>query len=205
MVRVVKNWPASPSDTRLSTDPKVTSSISYRHPVRSNQQVIWGNEALEPGLLSGDGQPIQFFKLLLLPMRNEFAQLWTSDFYHRAKNAAKAAEKQGEEIVTDFLRCLWEHTHCIMERYLTKNGLEVSAWDIVVTLPANWPTEVTDSMTRAVKVALSLGSYPEHSLTLMAEPDAAALGVFAGLPNGIWKVRLTFLLSLYPFGLVSWP
>ena len=70
------------------------------------------------------------------------------------------------------------------------------AWDFVVTVPANWPAEVANAMTRVVKLALNLGSYLQHSLTLMAEPDAAALGVFAGLHNMDWKVPLTLLLTL---------
>lgn len=192
-VQLVKGWPTG-TNSRNSNSPGLDdqhapSSMYYASPGRRAQKILWGRQVPELGGSPGDERVIRFPKLLLLPAGREFVQLRGSEFYLSADAAAKAARKQAEEIAEDFLRCLWSHAYVTMDELYGPNWVKEAFWDIIVTLPANWPEEVTCSMRRAVDSALELGLHRNNSVTFVAEPDAAALSVFATVPNDSWKVR----------------
>lgn len=192
-VQLVEDWPNG-TNSRNSNSPELDnhqapSSVHYASPGRRAQKILWGWQVPELGVSPGAGRAVRFPKLLLLPAGREFVQLRGSEFYLSADAAAKAARKQAEEIAEDFLRCLWSHAYVTMDELYGPNWVKEAFWDIIVTLPANWPEEVTCSMRRAVDSALELGLHRNNSVTFVAEPDAAALSVFATVPNDSWKVR----------------
>ncbi|UKZ77423.1 hypothetical protein TrVFT333_005144 [Trichoderma virens FT-333] len=78
---------------------------------------------------------------------------------------------------TDYLRELWKYTLGCIERAEGASIVELSAFKVVVTLPAIWPAYAQFRMKQAIEKAgiLNLGNTVDTTLEFISEPEAAAL------------------------------
>ena len=81
------------------------------------------------------------------------------------------------EIVSDYLRALWEHTLETIAETETPEVVNISKFKVVMTLPAIWPIYAQAKMREAVNLAAICDqrSPGETVLDFISEPEAAAL------------------------------
>ena len=84
----------------------------------------------------------------------------------------KAMGTSAEDVVTDYLTCLWEYTIDHLKRKKGSDFEELYTLKVVLTVPAVWSPLAKDRTLRAAKRAgMPVGSQ------LVTEPEAAALAL----------------------------
>ena len=78
--------------------------------------------------------------------------------------------KSAEDVVSDYLKCFWDHTVQTLRR--KHEELTQYTWQVVLTVPAVWSPSARD---KTLKAAIKAGM-PED-LQLVTEPETAALAV----------------------------
>ncbi|TWU76875.1 hypothetical protein ED733_006409 [Metarhizium rileyi] len=169
-VHFVSNW--SSQDLFCFTKQKVPTVIYYS-PDESSPK--WGYE-VDPG----QKDALRWFKLLLLDDDHVPDHLKRSKYITTAKSLLKKVNKHVTDVIADYLRLLWKHSLRSIERTIGENMVRLSAFKVVVTLPAIWPLYAQIRMHKAILAAglLDKRAAGESVLTFLPEPEAAAYAIF---------------------------
>jgi molecular chaperone DnaK (HSP70) len=93
----------------------------------------------------------------------------------------KELKKTAVDVISDYLRFLWQHVLERLRIRLTAPALDNMAFKIVLTVPAIWDHNAQQQMITAATRAGMLDQRRlcgETEITLMAEPAAAALATY---------------------------
>lgn len=156
MVKVITNWP-NPSAGRNPSSDKVPTVIAYEDGKPSK----WGYNVTDSDL------SFRWFKLLL---ENETRYTEKAEQVEQARDLLEQLNKQPVDVVSDYLRYLWDFTMKEIERKQDTNFRETYTLKVVMSVPAMWSPIAKDRTLQAAKKA-GLG----EKVVLVAEPEAAAL------------------------------
>lgn len=128
---------------------------------------------------------LRWFKLLLLEENDVADELAQSAQFKQAITLQSRLKKSPVELVSCFLRSLWEHCINSITGVLGSNEVDSCKISIIMTVPAMWPHYVQARMRTAADQAGMLrlrttdaGTYTP-ALHFVSEPEAAALAVLA--------------------------
>lgn len=158
-VKMVNDWP-TPHGKNLNDD-QVPSAIAYD---RDGVVTKWGYHVRDQ---DSDAFQFRWMKILLDPSHKYYKE---APRMMEMIAALATLGKSAEDVVSDFLKCFWEHTLKTLQRKheeLTQYTLQV-----VLTVPAVWSPSAKD---KTLKAAIKAGM-PED-LQLVTEPETAALAV----------------------------
>lgn len=156
---------------------KIPSAIKF-----GPEGEIWGIDAKHlPDAL-------RWFKLLLVKEADLDEEIRTSKQLQDARAAAQASGKSAVEVISIFLKCMFQYA---VEKLKTARGadmVESSRFHVVLTVPAIWPEYARRRMQQAVDLAGILKTRPvgATSSEFVSEPEAAALATLStlsGQPN----------------------
>lgn len=152
---------------------KAPTTISYQE----GEVCGWGYDNLP------SDATLRWFKLLLLDDRDLPEHLRDSQQLDHAKRLVAISKKTLIEVIADYLRCIWEHTLVAITKAKGPNTVEVSKFQVVVTLPAIWPVYAQSRMREAIDLAgiTKARAVGETSLSFISEPEAAALATMKDL------------------------
>ena len=157
-VRIINDWP-NPQGVVANQD-KVPSAISYD----ANGKVAkWGYK------VNVSDDSFRWFKILLDPLHKYFRET-----QHVQEVAARIGRmgKTPEDIVADYLKCIWDYSVEHLKRKKGDDFREVYTVKVVLTVPAVWSDMAKDRTLRAaVRAGIPVGS------KLVTEPEAAALAL----------------------------
>ncbi|KAH0438208.1 hypothetical protein CcaCcLH18_03475 [Colletotrichum camelliae] len=127
--------------------------------------------------LNAKQQPIKWFKLLLVDEKDLPDSVRESSQIATARKLARDANKDPVEIISCFLRHLWNHAIECIANSGGADLVKMCKFHIVITLPAIWPSYAKQRMRRAAEDAGLLQDRPAGKTTLsfISEPEAAAL------------------------------
>jgi len=132
-------------------------------------------------------EDLRWFKLLLLD--DEDLEKYLSDAplaqLTKLRRAIQDSGKEVLDIITDYLRLLWEHALQGVASSMGKGTVEKVPFTVVVTVPAMWKGYVRSRMRTAVKNA---GILDERAagptlFNFISEPEAAALATLTDLQS----------------------
>ncbi|PTB65357.1 hypothetical protein BBK36DRAFT_1205073 [Trichoderma citrinoviride] len=165
-VDIITSWK---SNFNFNSDKeKVSTSISY---TEQDQPPLWGYAAP-----IGEST-LQWFKLCLLDEEDIPQYLRESTHLQSAKSSLDEQGTHAVDVISDFLRELWKYSLSCVERAEGASMMELSAFRVIVTLPAIWPAYAQFRMKEAIEKAGILeprGLY-DTTLEFISEPEAAAL------------------------------
>ncbi|KAJ9272590.1 hypothetical protein DTO212C5_1317 [Paecilomyces variotii] len=167
LVKVMRNWPG------LSENyDKVPSTISYDNETLANSPCRWGYQ------VGGEMKSSTWFKLLLV----QDAATEEHDDPLLRQCAGKGlmrtvAGKQPSEICRDYLRCLYNHVLETLKMECSASVLGLTRLHFVLATPAGWKDHERARIEIAAKLA-GFGTRPNDKITLVTEPEAAALAAF---------------------------
>lgn len=84
------------------------------------------------------------------------------------------ADKSAKEVVRDYLAELYKHTVSVLVRELSKEVFDSLPMECWITMPAIW-SDGAQSATRDAALQAGFGSRPNDSVSMITEPEAAAL------------------------------
>ncbi|KAK2038571.1 actin-like ATPase domain-containing protein [Colletotrichum somersetense] len=178
-IEVITRWEA---EMNFASDrEKAPTEILYRG---AQNAVFWGY-----GIPIEEIQDaMRWFKLLLVDEVDLPDNLRTSSKIATARKAVKDANKDPVDVITSYLRRLWNHSIESIDLSTGNDLVNMCKFHVVVTLPAIWPEYAKTRMQRAAKNAGLLEERPAGQTTLafITEPEAAALATMrdlAGRPN----------------------
>ncbi|KAF5227885.1 hypothetical protein FAUST_11470 [Fusarium austroamericanum] len=124
-----------------------------------------------------DKEPLKWFKLLLLEATDLPAEVTNSTQLREARRIQRKTGKQPVAIIASFLRRLWDHSVESIRRAIGADLLELSKFQVVITLPAIWPPYAQNRMKQAAQQSGILDERPAGTtlLQFISEPEAAAL------------------------------
>jgi len=113
--------------------------------------------------------PFQWIKIMLDPSHKYF-----NDTQQRKQVSARLERlgKTPEDVVADYLKCLWDYTIAHLKRKKGNDFQSVYTVKVVLTVPAVWSALAKDKTLKAAKKA---GIQTE--IKLVTEPEAAALAL----------------------------
>jgi hypothetical protein len=97
--------------------------------------------------------------------------------------------KTAADVATDYIRNIWNYTKEDIQKILGGTWESLHTLRLVVTVPANWPLRVNDTI---LDVARKAGI--QHMIQLLPEPEAAALAVLRENENLVLKTGDCFLV-----------
>ncbi|GJC92712.1 HSP70 family chaperone [Colletotrichum higginsianum] len=168
VIEVITRW-----ETELnfaSDTEKTPTAILFQKP---QGEVFWGS-----GIpLDTDQEPLRWFKLLLVDEKDLPLDVKHSSQIAAAKALAKAANKDPLEIISSYLRLLWNHSMECIGISAGEQTVKLCRFHVVITLPAIWPDYAKARMRNAAEHAGITQHRPagKTSLTFISEPEAAAL------------------------------
>ncbi|WYZ35190.1 hypothetical protein EsH8_I_001466 [Colletotrichum jinshuiense] len=168
-IEVISRWE---SKMGLSSDrDKVPSAIIYQSKKRGN--ISWGY-AIPP---SANQKPMKWFKLLLVDEPDLPKHVRDSKQIATARKLVKDANKDPVEVISSYLRHLWNHSIECITTSAGKELVKKCRFHVVITLPTIWPDYAKVRMRRAAENAglLQKRSARETTLAFISEPEAAAL------------------------------
>jgi len=161
-VYTIDDWPNPFGSTR--NEDQVPSTIAYD---RTGKVAKWGYYVREQ---DRDTFRFSWMKILLDPSHRYYKEApRIKEMVARLTQLGKTAE----DVVSDFLKCVWDHTLATLRRKLEE--LELFTLQVVLTVPAVWSPAAKD---KTLKAAIKAGM-PED-IQLVPEPEAAALAVLKG-------------------------
>ena len=171
-VEVIAQW--SSQNFGGNDSEKVPSDICYGADGRPSN---WGF-----GLSSKDN-PLRWTKLLLCPlsMKNmPSPSKKEEDVVDGTRRQLKYLKKSPVEVISHYLRFLWQHILQRLRDRLTAPILDNMILKVVLTVPAIWDHTAHKQMREAAKRAGILDHRPcgKTEVTLVAEPAAAALATY---------------------------
>ena len=143
----------------------------------SGKDCKWGYSA------SLHDDTIKWFKLLLVDIDDVglLEDIRECNQIKEAKALLEKHHKSAEEVISDYLRLLWNHS--IDSISSDRGGPEYMAhpFRVVLTVPAIWRHKALKKMRKAATDAgiLNERSAGKTKLYLISEPEAAALATFA--------------------------
>ncbi|KAH8203365.1 hypothetical protein TruAng_002460 [Truncatella angustata] len=151
---------------------------------------LWYNDAGEPAWgysIPADGDPFRWFKLLLLHIEDLDPELREFSFLAKARNMLKESEKTAVDLVSDYLRLLWEHIMSTIEKARGESVIEALAFHVIITVPAIWKGYARQAMEDAAKKSgiLNFRLAGTTKLTFAPEPEAAALSTLLEQGNSV--------------------
>ncbi|KAJ5696743.1 hypothetical protein N7536_007155 [Penicillium majusculum] len=160
-INIISNWPEHARE-----EPKAPTELLYE-----DEKVMWGYG------IPHDGDPVRWFKLLLLRDEDMTEEQRQSEPLLRARKLMRETGKTATDLVADYLRLLWEHTMETIHRFRSKSVISALTFHVVITVPAIWKDYARKAMEEAAKKAGILQARPigPTTLTFVPEPEAAAL------------------------------
>ncbi|KAH7273994.1 hypothetical protein B0J15DRAFT_567509 [Fusarium solani] len=170
-IAIVTSWEAELN--HCSDKEKAPTQLWYN----SNNDATWGYS------IPADNDALKWFKLLLLKRCDIPADIATSEPLANARRLQEATGKQPVEIITCFLRKLWNHGIESIKRSIGAELLNKSKFHAVITLPAIWPPYAQRHMKQAAGLSgiLDARSCGATTLRFVSEPEAAALATIQDL------------------------
>jgi molecular chaperone DnaK (HSP70) len=128
---------------------------------------------------------IQWFKLCLLDKEDIPQYQRRSEHLKTAMTSLRKSNTHVVDVISDYLRKLWQYTVSCIERAEGASIVDVSAFKVVVTLPAIWPAYAQFRMKEAIERAgiLSIRGVFDTELEFISEPEAAALAALQDLSD----------------------
>ncbi|KAK6543446.1 hypothetical protein TWF694_000193 [Orbilia ellipsospora] len=172
-IEVITSWAGN------GIAPKVPTDIRYL-PLR---EPLWGAEAsLAYGRRQASNSSIVYsrFKLLLDLGGGSSTYGKTPQLQQNDDCIVLPRNKSAVNVCTDYLRCLYS---CLMEMHLRKrlpDTLEVTPIRFIFTVPAIWDHKAQE-MTRYAAIKAGFGSRDGDRLSLVSEPEAAAMFVIQAM------------------------
>jgi molecular chaperone DnaK (HSP70) len=136
--------------------------------------ITWGYATSE----GTDGkEPLKWFKLLLLDDDDLPADVRESTHLKEARKYLETVNRSAVEIITLFLRHLWNHALGVIRTEIGESLVKLSRFHVVITLPAIWPAYACARMREAARDAGSVKQSPggKSTLSFVSEPEAAAI------------------------------
>ena len=163
------------------TSEKVPTLLSYR-----GSKLAWGHQVDHSG--ERPDTTIEGVKLLLDP-----SQTYRFKPARDAERLLQELNKTPVQAVGDFLERLVAHLMEILNRRFS-TALQSMELQYILTVPAVWSDKAKDATMRAAHLA----NIPPSALTLLSEPEAAAIyAIHTVQPNSI-KVCVYHKLFLLP-------
>lgn len=173
---VINQWPQDSSASLGGmTSDKVPSEITYEDG-NDGAVCLWGFQI-------PDGMPrIQWIKLGLAPDQKLGIASRLSSAYKDSRRAPPPYHASEEDVVTDYLRSLCEHTVRILESKIGR-AFKAMPLDFVITVPAIWPESAKAATFACAEEA---GLDKASNLRIISEPEAAAMHALqASNPHGL--------------------
>ena len=160
-INLITSWPGTGRE-----EGKVPTELFYE-----DGTDMWGFE------VPRDGDPIRWFKLLLLKNEDVPSDLSDSEFFIRARKMLRQNGKTAVGLIADYLRLIWAHTIESIDKALGKSVVEAYKFRVVITVPAIWKSYARQGMKDAARQAgiLDYRAGGETELVFAPEPEAAAL------------------------------
>lgn len=173
-VNIITSWKSL--FTFNSDKEKVPTSLCY---TGTDRAPLWGYTA--PAAESS----VKWFKLCLLDRNDIPEYLRDSQLLQNAKSSLEKSNTHVVDAISDYLRELWEYTLGCIERAEGESMVALSAFRVVVTLPAIWPAYAQYRMKEAIEKADILSSRNVGGTTLefVPEPEAAALATLRDMSD----------------------
>lgn len=169
--QVVTRWLST--HARNSDRGKVPTKLHYDP---HTGDITWGYNIPE-------GEPIQWFKLLLLNDEDLPAHLRDSAHIQKARAILSELHKDATQVTADYLGCLWRHTLKAVEKDKGQSLIKAASIHVVLTVPAIYKDYGREKMQRAAELAGILDKRPlcdDTTLSFVTEPESA---VIATLPE----------------------
>ncbi|KAK8014234.1 hypothetical protein PG990_007530 [Apiospora arundinis] len=172
-INFITSWPGNGRE-----EGKVPTELWYAD---DDEEPSWGYE------VPADCDPHRWFKLLLLHEDDLDPELRDSEFMVRGRNMMQSCGKTAVELVSDYLRLLWEHVMSTIERACGETVVDALAIHIVITVPAIWKGYARQKMEEAARASgiLAFRLAGDTKLTLASEPEVAALATLHGQGSGV--------------------
>ncbi|KAI0543985.1 hypothetical protein F4679DRAFT_566597 [Xylaria curta] len=164
-INIITSWPGCGRE-----EGKAPSEVFYEY-----GEMSWGY------LVPSDGDPVRWFKLLLVKEEDLDPALRSSEFILKARQFMRVEGKSAVDLVTDYLRMLWAHTLQTIAKARGQAVLDALRFHVVVTVPAIWKGYARRDMEHAAKNAGILDDRlaGETGLSFVPEPEAAALSTLS--------------------------
>ncbi|KAL7798049.1 hypothetical protein V8C37DRAFT_418546 [Trichoderma ceciliae] len=155
---------------------KVPTSIYYEE---KEQAPLWGYAAP-----LGEAS-IKWLKLCLLDKEDILEYLRSSEHLKTARASLEKSNTHVVDVISDYLRELWQYSIGCIERAEGESMIDLSAFRVIVTLPAIWPAYAQFRMKEAIEKAGILGfrSAGDTALEFISEPEAAALATLQDMSD----------------------
>ncbi|PTB46849.1 hypothetical protein M441DRAFT_445543 [Trichoderma asperellum CBS 433.97] len=173
-VNIITSWK---SRFNFNSDKeKVPTIISHEE---KDGAPLWGYVAPQ------GSASIQWFKLCLLDKEDIPQYQRGSEHLKAAMASLEKSNAHVVDVISDYLRELWQYTMNCIERAEGASIVDVSAFKVVVTLPAIWPAYAQFRMKEAVERAgiLNIRGVFDTALEFISEPEAAALAALQDLSD----------------------
>jgi molecular chaperone DnaK (HSP70) len=159
---MVDNW-TDPNMSNANHD-KVPSEIVYDEDGRPK---LWGFEARS----NKETTPIRWFKVL---MDEDHMQdgLEKEVILNTTKQSLAAIQKTAEDVVIDYLRCVWKFALETIRAPHQKDMADKYRFRIVITVPAIWNPQAMEKTRQAIQKVLANEKWP---VEVVQEPTAAAI------------------------------
>lgn len=156
-INVIRTWP-NPVRSYMEKTPTVISYGSNPH--------TWGG-----GVRPTDENVKRMFKLGLEPRVAEHYRGSTQP-QNRSLFRRRQRPPEPVDIATDYLTCIYKHVHNVtLSRQLGNNFLQNQRKQYVITVPAIW----SDQAKALTRQAATRAGFPDDQLSMITEPEAAAL------------------------------
>ncbi|KAL7909218.1 actin-like ATPase domain-containing protein [Trichoderma velutinum] len=165
-INIITSWKTSFNFN--SDKEKVPTTISYRN---KDETPAWGYAAP-----IGESS-LRWFKLCLLEREDIPEYLRGSKNLQTARASLEKLSTHAVDIISDYLRELWNHSLSCIERAEGASMMNLSSLKVIVTLPAIWPPYAQFRMKEAIEKAgiMNFRSTADTTLQFIREPEAAAL------------------------------
>ncbi|KAH0566440.1 hypothetical protein GP486_000152 [Trichoglossum hirsutum] len=168
----ITEWPGTPG----LNPPKTPTLIGYDQDKRS---FIWGSK-----VNATSGSKLEGIKLLLDP--NQPTPLFVPA--QITKVELLKLGKPPIDVATDYIGALYKHALSQIEKAYPRDYVQMHQKKFVLTVPAVWSDKAKDVTLRAARNA------GIHPITLIKEPEAAALYTLHFLKNGALAIGDAFVL-----------
>lgn len=122
-------------------------------------------------------------RILMALLASEFDNLDIDDLDNILNSEDTAGAKDPVDLVADYLSKVRETTYMEMRKRYGDAMFATMRRELVVTVPAVWSERAKDLTTRAV----SRAKWDAAKLSLVTEPEAAAIYTLRGMREGVTK------------------
>lgn len=168
-VRLIRDWNGGKNDNME----KVPTRIAYAFENHFDAD-LWGYD-VDPGMTI-----VQWFKLLL--DNGSAASDYDDILLHQSTGSSLMRLPDGinaQEVATDFLRHLYEHTMTRLEVMMRKTAVEETPIRFLITTPATW-SHAARQVTRQAAMDAGFGGREGDEVNIVSEPEAAAIAAIKG-------------------------